>query len=62
MKSRARVEFGVGTFKLHVGKAQFFAIFSTRVRSNSPVARADRPKGLSLQVGEVAEWLKAALC
>ena len=68
MKSRARDVVGVGEPKLQIGKALFFAIFSTRVCSHAPACHAGATKRgqvarrVSTNFGEVAEWLKAALC
>src|SRR5260370_457183 len=64
MKSRARDEVGVGNPKLHIGKPQFFAIFSTRVSSSAPACHADALKrwqvaGLvAINFGEEAQWPK----
>jgi hypothetical protein len=68
MKSRARNEVGVGNPKLHIGKPQFFAIFSTRVCNHTPACHAEALKRwqvarpVATTFGEVAEWSKAALC
>ena len=65
---RARDVVGVGEPKLHIGKPQFFAIFSTRVCSHAPalpcrsLKRRQVARPMATNFGEVAEWSKAALC
>jgi hypothetical protein len=55
MKSRARDEVGVGNPKLHIGKPQFFAIFSARVCNHAPACHAEALK--RWQVARVL-WLQ----
>ncbi|HEX3619774.1 MAG TPA: hypothetical protein VHU16_05335, partial [Candidatus Udaeobacter sp.] len=62
MKSRARDEVGVANRKLEIGKPKFFAIFSLASVATRLWRVPKRPTGPWLQLGEVAEWSKAALC
>ena len=61
MKSRVRDYVGVG-LQFADWKNLIPGDIPARVCSDAPVARAQRPTGPWLQFGEVAEWLKAALC